>query len=104
MTSNKNQLLTEYFNLNQEIAAKEKRLSEIKALIKEWGSVVTKDFICTVSDVSRTALLPISLVAVKLGGMRILEEKGLLHHTSYPTIKVVRRSNVIKVPEDKIKC
>lgn len=84
---NMNALAAEFKTLKEEISRKEKRAEEIGRIFKQAGSMVTEDFVITVTDQERVGLVGLAKVEEALG-REALEKNSLISTVSYKVVKV----------------
>lgn len=88
-----NEMLRELFALEQEVRKKQKRISEIKDLCRLKGSFATKEFVCSVSEVSREIIGPTQKV-LQVFGREALEKAELIYTSKFVTIRTTKKDIV----------
>lgn len=86
-------MLSEYLILQADVKKKERRIEEIKTILKNTGTFITDNFACVVSTNERRQLVSIDK-AKDIVGMSFLESKGLISVSKYQTVSVTHRTNI----------
>lgn len=86
-----NEILKEAAHLEEVIGIASKRLAEIKAAAKAYGTYSTKDFIVEVSEVTRESLAG-KKEFEKFYSLEELAKHDLIKTTTYQTVKIISKN------------
>lgn len=88
--------LQEYMEVVQTIKELEVRKEELKALLTDRGSFCSRNYVCSVTDQSRTGLVGLEHVEKALG-RDILEYHELIRITHFKVVKVSRIAKMFRL-------